>query len=163
MGLRDLDAGETRSLLEAVVHQRRRAEVDDLLLVLLASPTAHTWDLVRHLHAEVRVARRVARMTRRLALDTVGPVDRAVSGAIDAQSPGRVLELAQAEIIEADQAAQLHATLAWLARPADTAALLAGEADLHPTTLDVHLSEAAPAGHHGHRGSRGSARTHLPS
>ncbi|MCY7394767.1 MAG: hypothetical protein LH468_01225 [Nocardioides sp.] len=270
----DLDAGDTLSLLEAVVRRRRQAEVDDLLLVLhyadlhsaipadtgpggetlgdlggdgspgvqelavvelgiarqvhtvsarrvvadaldLRHRLPHTWDLVRDLQAEVWVARRVAGMARRLSYEAVALVDRAVADAITGQSPGRVLDLAAAKIIEADQAAHdarveaerrrrfvaltridatglrsviarvaagdaagVHATLqqvadllatreeytamgadelraeafAWLARPHDVTALLAGEAEprrtLRTSVLYVHLSEAALAGAH---------------
>jgi hypothetical protein len=52
--------------------------------------------------AEVWVARRVAKLSRRLPLDRVGVVDAAIARVIDRESAGRVLEIAEAKIIEAD-------------------------------------------------------------
>jgi hypothetical protein len=52
--------------------------------------------------AEVWVARRVAKLSRRLPLDRVGVVDAAIARVIDRESAGRVLEVAEAKIIEAD-------------------------------------------------------------
>lgn len=64
-----------------------------------------TWALVRALQAEAWVARRVAVLSRSLPYELVGVVDGAVAAAITGQSPGRVLDLAAAKVIEADQAA----------------------------------------------------------
>ncbi|WP_018157171.1 hypothetical protein [Demetria terragena] len=62
------------------------------------------WSQVHSLRCEVWVARKIARMTRPLSRDAVAIVDRAVAEAID-QSPSRLLSLAEAKIIESDQAA----------------------------------------------------------
>ena len=64
-----------------------------------------TWAAVRALEAEVWLARRVASMSRRLSLEAAHIVDLAVADAITGQSPGRVLEIAAAKVIEADRAA----------------------------------------------------------
>ena len=64
-----------------------------------------TWAQVLELTCEPWLATKVARMTRRLDRDQVGLVDTAVAAAIAGQSPGRVLALAEAKVIEADTAA----------------------------------------------------------
>lgn len=48
------------------------------------------------------VARKVASMSRRVSAEAVGVVDTAVADAIVGQSPGRVLVLAEAKVVEAD-------------------------------------------------------------
>jgi len=54
------------------------------------------------------LARRVASMTRRLDPQAARLVDTAVSGAVD-ESPGRILSIAEAKVIEADtEAARLE-------------------------------------------------------
>jgi hypothetical protein len=63
-----------------------------------------TWAVVEELGCEVWVARKVASMSRRLSEDAVHIVDLAVADAIAGESPGRVLELAEAKVIEADRA-----------------------------------------------------------
>lgn len=64
-----------------------------------------TWAQVVALECETWVACKVARLSRRLDRDQVGIVDRAVAEAIGGESPGRVLAIAEAKVIEADTAA----------------------------------------------------------
>ena len=59
------------------------------------------WQAVQDLRLPVWVARKVAAMSRSLSKDAVGVVDVAVSAAVD-QSPGRILSIAEAKVIEAD-------------------------------------------------------------
>ncbi len=63
-----------------------------------------TWAVVESLEGEVWVARRVASMSRGLALTDVGVVDAAISACLAGESPSRVLEIAEAKVIEADPA-----------------------------------------------------------
>ncbi|KQV69481.1 hypothetical protein ASC64_06435 [Nocardioides sp. Root122] len=63
-----------------------------------------TWAVTRRGECEVWVARRVARLSRHLPADKVGVVDSAVSRMIASESVGRVLEVAEAKVIEADTA-----------------------------------------------------------
>ncbi len=65
------------------------------------------WRRVLDLVCEVWVARKVAALSRSLPLKRVGLVDAAVAAAIGTESPGRVVALAQAKVIEADP--QAHA------------------------------------------------------
>jgi hypothetical protein len=65
-----------------------------------------TWAVCRRGECEVWVARRVAKLSRHLAADKVGVVDSAVSRMIATEGPGRVLQVAEAKIIEADT--ELH-------------------------------------------------------
>ncbi len=65
-----------------------------------------TWAVCRRGECEVWVARKVARMSRHLARDRVGLVDRAVSRMIASEGAGRVLAVAEAKVIEADT--ELH-------------------------------------------------------
>lgn len=60
------------------------------------------WRLVERLECEVWVARKVARMSRRLPAGRVDVLDLAVSAAIAGESPGRVLRICEAKVIEAD-------------------------------------------------------------
>jgi hypothetical protein len=53
------------------------------------------------------LARKVATMTRQLSLEAVAVVDAAVAAAIATESPGRVLRIVEAKIVEAD--AEAHA------------------------------------------------------
>jgi hypothetical protein len=64
-----------------------------------------TWVEVQGLRAEVWVARKVAVLTRELAPAAAAVVDAAVAEAIVGESPARVIELAQAKVIEVDRAA----------------------------------------------------------
>ncbi len=71
-----------------------------------------TWAVTRSLACEVWVARKVASLTRGLDRHRVALVDAAVAAAIGTQSPGRVLTITGAKIIEADpeaHAARLEA------------------------------------------------------
>ncbi len=63
-----------------------------------------TWAVVLTGQCEVWVARRVAAMSRRLSEDRVGLVDAAVAPSLAGDSPSRVLEVAEAKVIEADLA-----------------------------------------------------------
>lgn len=63
-----------------------------------------TWAEVRALRAEVWVARKVAVLTRGLAPAAAAVVDAVVAEAIVGESPTRVIELAQAKVIEVDPA-----------------------------------------------------------
>jgi hypothetical protein len=65
-----------------------------------------TWAVCRRGACEVWVARRVAKLSRHLGRDRVGLVDSAVSRMIATEAAGRVLEVAEAKIIEADT--ELH-------------------------------------------------------
>lgn len=60
------------------------------------------WEVVRRLECPAWVGGRVARMSRPLSQAAVGVVDTAVAAAI-AESPGRILAIAEATVIEADQ------------------------------------------------------------
>jgi len=59
------------------------------------------WAAVLDLRIEVWLARKIARMARKLSKDRVGVVDAAVFAAVH-ESPGRLLEIAEAKVIEAD-------------------------------------------------------------
>jgi len=59
------------------------------------------WAAVLDLRIEVWLARKIARMARKLSKDRVGLVDLAVTVAVH-ESPGRLLEIAEAKVIEAD-------------------------------------------------------------
>jgi hypothetical protein len=61
-----------------------------------------TWAKVKAGRGEVWVARRVASMSRALAADVVGVVDRAVAQVVGRHAPSTVLEVAAAKVIEAD-------------------------------------------------------------
>jgi hypothetical protein len=50
------------------------------------------------------MARKVARMSRRLPADRMGIVDAAVARAIDGEAPGRVIAICEAKVIGADPA-----------------------------------------------------------
>ncbi|KRE92197.1 hypothetical protein ASG76_17210 [Nocardioides sp. Soil774] len=63
-----------------------------------------TWAVCRRGECEVWLARRVAKLSRHLGADRVGLVDSAISRMIVSEGAGRVLEVAEAKIIEADPA-----------------------------------------------------------
>src|SRR5215217_3403644 len=63
-----------------------------------------TWAEVRALRAEAWVARKVASLTRGLAPAAAAVVDAVVAEAIVGESPTKVIELAQAKVIEVDPA-----------------------------------------------------------
>ena len=64
-----------------------------------------TWQVVLAHEAEVWVARKVAVLSRELSSAAAALVDAAVADAIGGEAPSRVLEIAQAKVIEADTAA----------------------------------------------------------
>ncbi len=82
--------------------QSARAVVADVLDLQHRLPL--TWARLEALAADAFVARRVAVKTRELPLAVVGLVDVAVAAVIGRLSAGRVLAIAEAAIIEADQA-----------------------------------------------------------
>jgi hypothetical protein len=61
-----------------------------------------TWAVTRRGECEVWVARKVAKLSRHLPADRVHVVDTAVSRMIASEAPGRVLQVAEAKVIEAD-------------------------------------------------------------
>ena len=63
-----------------------------------------TWAVCRRGECELWVARRIAKLSRHLGADRVGLLDSAMSRMIATESAGRVLESAEAKIIEADPA-----------------------------------------------------------
>ena len=63
-----------------------------------------TWAVCRRGECEVWVARRIAKLSRHLGAEAVGLVDAAMSRMIATESAGRVLEVAEAKVIEADPA-----------------------------------------------------------
>jgi hypothetical protein len=101
------------------------------------------WEAVQHLKVPVWVARKVAGMSRELSKDAAGLVDAAVAAAVD-QSPGRILAIAEAKVIEADieaHRARLAADAAKIGvrlshpRPGDAVNALDGE----PASLRLTL------------------------
>jgi hypothetical protein len=65
-----------------------------------------TWKVVQTGEAEVHIARRVAKISSHLPLAVMPVVDKAVARMIAHESGGRVLEVAEAKVIEADP--ELH-------------------------------------------------------
>ncbi|RYB88489.1 hypothetical protein EUA06_21070 [Nocardioides glacieisoli] len=63
-----------------------------------------TWAVTRRGECEVWLARKVAKLSRHLPADRVHVVDTAVSRMIASEAPGRVLQVAEAKVIEADPA-----------------------------------------------------------
>lgn len=61
-----------------------------------------TWAVCRRGECEPWIARRIAKLSRHLSRDNVGVVDLAISRMISRESAGRVLQVAEAKIIEAD-------------------------------------------------------------
>ena len=81
-----------------------RAAMADVLDLRHRLP--QTWGVVLSGEAEVWVARKVAVLSRELSADAATSiVDAAVAEALASESPSRVLEIAQAKVIEADTAA----------------------------------------------------------
>ncbi|TNM40475.1 hypothetical protein FHP29_10535 [Nocardioides albidus] len=81
------------------------------------------WSLVLELRMPVWLARKVAVMSRELDRDAVVLVDVAVAAAVN-ESPGRILRIAEAKVIEADLAAHrarvaedARKTGCWLSKP----------------------------------------------
>lgn len=71
----------------------------------LAHRLPKVWSLTQALEGPPWLARRVARMSRRLPADRVWIVDDAVAAALAGLAPGRVLEICEAKVIEADPVA----------------------------------------------------------
>jgi hypothetical protein len=63
-----------------------------------------TWAVCLRGECEPWVARRIAKLSRHLGADRIGLVDSAMSRMIATESAGRVLEVAEAKVIEADPA-----------------------------------------------------------
>jgi len=108
------------------------------------------WDAVRALRVEVWVARRVASMSRPLTRARAALVDAAVAEAAG-ESPGRVLTIAEAKVIEADVEAhrqRLRDEAAkkgvWLRRkrPGDRVDELSAEADVQAVTMRLSTAGA---------------------
>lgn len=99
--VRDLCLGEL-AIVRRVHALSLRSAMADVLDLVHRLP--RTWAQVEALRAEPWVARRVASMSRRLSLLDIGVVDAAVAACIAGESAARVLEVAEAKIIEADPA-----------------------------------------------------------
>lgn len=65
----------------------------------------HTWSRVTSLTCEPWLARKVASLSRHLSAEVIHVVDEAVADAIAGQAPSRVITIAEAKVIEADQVA----------------------------------------------------------
>lgn len=65
-----------------------------------------TWAITRRGDCEVWLARRAAKLSRHLPADVVGVVDTAVARVIATEAAGRVIEVTEAAVIEADP--ELH-------------------------------------------------------
>ena len=89
--------------VSATACERDLADVLDLTYRL-----PRVWGRTRELACPVWLARKVARMSRKLTAEQADIVDVAVAEAIAGEGPGRVLEICVAKVIEADPAA--HAT-----------------------------------------------------
>ena len=63
-----------------------------------------TWAVVREGRADVHIARQVAKRSRHVPLAAVSLVDDAIARVIATESGGRVLDVAEAKVIEADPA-----------------------------------------------------------
>lgn len=100
-----------------------------------------TWAVIQTGQGEPWVARRVASMSRRLDRHQVRIVDDAVADAITGESPGRVLELAQAKVIEADPAGHAERLRAELRRRF----VGCGRVDEHGLRMVIARVEAGPA------------------
>ncbi|HEY2879142.1 hypothetical protein [Nocardioides sp.] len=80
--------------------ERDLADVLDLIHRL-----PRVWARTQELVCPVWLARKVARLSRRLPADRVDLVDAAVAEAIGGEAPGRVLAIGEAKVIEADRVA----------------------------------------------------------
>ena len=94
------------------------------------------WAGVQELRCEVWLARKVAAMSRNLTATQVVIVDQAIAEALD-QAPSRVLELAEAKIIEADLQAHTERVAAnqrrkgvWISHPKPGANITGEEAGI---------------------------------
>jgi hypothetical protein len=95
-----LGALATSRVVGVTACERDVADVQDLMYRL-----PRVWAATRELTCPVWLARKVARLSRRLPSDRVGVVDVAVAAAIVGQAPGRVLAICEAKVIEADPGA----------------------------------------------------------
>ncbi|HEY3529886.1 MAG TPA: hypothetical protein VGK78_12120 [Nocardioides sp.] len=86
--------------VSATACERDLADVLDLIHRL-----PKVWALTRELACPVWLSRKVARLSRKLSAEQAEIVDAAVAEAIAAEAPGRVLEICEAKVIEADPAA----------------------------------------------------------
>ncbi len=100
-GVQDFCLGEIALARSTGVMASRHALAD---VLDLQHRLPLTWAVCRRGGCEVWVARRVAKLSRHLSVDTIGVVDSAMSRMIATESPGRVLEVAEAKIVEADPA-----------------------------------------------------------
>lgn len=62
-----------------------------------------TWEALAELRLEVWVARKMAGLTMRLSAELARRVDAQVASVLGTQSPGRLLKLVEARVVEADQ------------------------------------------------------------
>jgi hypothetical protein len=83
--------------ISATACERDLGDVLDLIYRL-----PRVWARTRELACPVWLARKVARLSRRLSSEQVSVVDAAVAAAIGGQAPGRVWEICEAKVIEAD-------------------------------------------------------------
>lgn len=97
--VRDLALAELSIARQTHVHATRTATADALDL---RHRLPRLWAETRALACEAWVARKVASMTRALTPHAAGSVDAKVSAAVH-ESPGRLLRIAEAAILEADQ------------------------------------------------------------
>jgi len=101
-GVREFSIPELATAREvsATACERDLADVLDLIHRL-----PKVWARTRELACPVWLPRKIARLSRRLPADRVDLVDSAVAEALAGQAPGRVLEICEAKVIEADPAA----------------------------------------------------------
>jgi hypothetical protein len=119
-------------------------------LVSMRHLAADALDLRHRLPLMWQLARKVAAMSRSLGKDVVGVVDVAVAAAAD-QSPGRILSIAEAKVIEADveahrarladDAAKVGVRLSH-SRPGDAVDALGGEPATRRVTLKLPVGAA---------------------
>ena len=100
-GVREFSIPELAAAREvsATACERDLADVLDLLYRL-----PKVWERTRELACPVWLARKVARLSRQLTAEQADIVDAAVAEAIAGEAPGRVLEICEAKVIEADPA-----------------------------------------------------------
>jgi hypothetical protein len=100
-GVQDFCLGEIALARSTGVTSSRNALAD---VLDLQHRLPLTWSVCRRGECDVWVARRIAKLSRNLAADKVKLVDSAMSRMIATEAAGRVLEVAEAKIIEADPA-----------------------------------------------------------
>ncbi len=145
--VRDLCWGELAIARQAGLVSTRHLAADALDL---RHRLPLVWQVVQDLRVPVWVARKVAAMSRVLTKDAVPLVDVAVAAAAD-QSPGRILAIAEAKVIEADvdaHRARLADDAAWVgvrlshARPGDAVSETDGEPATRRVTLKLPTGTA---------------------